>query len=115
MLSGLVFSSFPALKTPRRGTLERQGEGCRIPPCQHSGRRIRTRHSLHAALWQRVWRILVLRVQLSGWRRLAALLPWPDGAACEAWPCRSPCVQQLGSLLFCGQTVVAGWRGTPAV
>jgi len=31
------------------------GRGCRIPPCQHSGRVTEARHSPRLALWQRVW------------------------------------------------------------
>lgn len=32
------------------------GGVCRIPPCQHTGRLTKARHSPRAALWQRVWR-----------------------------------------------------------
>jgi hypothetical protein len=40
------------------------GGGCYIPAEDHSGRLVKARHSTSAALWQRVWRALVVSVEV---------------------------------------------------
>lgn len=40
-------------------------------------RPFKTHHSPHAALWQRVWRVLAPSVEVSGWRRLGSPLACP--------------------------------------
>src|ERR1039458_2304490 len=39
--------------------------------CHLCGHPLKARHTPHAALWQRVWGVLVASVETSGWRRLA--------------------------------------------
>jgi len=73
------------------------GQGLGIPPCQHSGRLAKARHSPRAALWRRVWRALAVSVQLSGWRRLALPGASPPGS------------------ILCGQRVGAGCGWHPPV
>jgi hypothetical protein len=77
------------LENKKAGHFGAASRGCCIPPCRHSRRLAKARHSLNAALWQRVWRVLVASVQLSGWRRFA-LRRSVRRLSCRVWLATSP-------------------------